>query len=29
MSARTITVGPSPFLITATTPVPPTFSVTS
>ena len=29
MSARTSTVGPSPFFITPTTPVPPTFSVTS
>ena len=29
MSVRTSTVGPSPFLRTPTTPVPPTFSVTS
>jgi hypothetical protein len=29
MSARTSTVGPSPLRITPTTPVPPTFSVTS
>ncbi len=29
MSVRTSTVGPSPFLNTPTTPVPPTFSVTS
>ena len=29
ISARIITTGPGPFLSTATTPVPPTFSVTS
>ena len=29
MSARMSTVGPLPFFITATTPKPPTFSVTS